>query len=80
MAPMGPMGMPGMAGMVGMASPLSPQLAQPAMPAMAVPDPNVAKGQGQGSEVHWADMAGMGMCQAMGPQMGLEGEGAQRLG
>lgn len=84
--PMGPMGcgMPGMAGMVGMASPMSPQLAQPAMPAMpamAVPDPNVAMAQGQSqghSEVHWADMAGMGMCQAMGPQMGLEGDGAQQ--
>lgn len=84
LGPMGGCGMPGMAGMVGMASPtLSPQLAQPAMP-----DPNVAnvamamaQGQSHGGhgEGHWADMAGMAMCQGMcQAQMGLEGEGTQQ--
>ena len=83
LGPMGGCGMPGMAGMVGMASPtLSPQLAQPAMP-----DPNVAMAMAQGQshgghgEGHWADMAGMAMCQGMcQAQMGLEGEGTQQLG
>jgi len=55
-----------------------------------MPDPNVAnvamamaQGQSHGGhgEGHWADMAGMAMCQGMcQAQMGLEGEGTQQLG